>query len=92
MLAKLMLAERFLEAVRADCLCGCSSSAGQCEDLRFLEENLNTACPAIRLMMTKAKQAKESSPASETAMLAEWKASDVVYIGLGWYLRSRVSI
>lgn len=78
-LAKLMLAERFLPKLFEQiAYVAAVHPQGQCEDLRLLEENLNTALPSDSPDDEDKKQAKESSPASETAMLAEWKASDVV--------------
>lgn len=79
-LAKLMLAERFLPKLFEQiAYVAAVHPQGQCENLRFLEENLNTALPSDSPDDEEGKkQAKESSPASETAMLTEWKASDVV--------------
>lgn len=79
-LAKLMLAERFLPKLFEQiAYVAAVHPQGQCEDLRLLEENLNTALPSDSPDDEDKKQAKESSPASETAMLTEWKASDLVY-------------
>lgn len=78
-LAKLMLAERFLPKLFEQiAYVAAVHPQGQCEDLRLLEENLNTALPSDSPDDEDKKQAKESSQASETAMLTEWKASDVV--------------
>jgi len=78
-LAKLMLAERFLPKLFEQiAYMAAVHPQGQCEDLRLLEDNLNTALPSDSSDDEDKKQAKESSPASETAMLTEWKASDVV--------------
>jgi len=78
-LAKLMLAERFLPKLFEQiAYVAAVHPQGQCENLRLLEENLNTALPSDSPDDEDKKQAKESSPASETAMLTEWKASDLV--------------
>lgn len=78
-LAKLMLAERFLPKLFEQiAYVAAVHPQGQCEDLRLLEENLNTALPSDSPDDEDKKQAKKSSQASETAMLTEWKASDVV--------------
>lgn len=78
-LAKLMLAERFLPKLFEQiAYVAAVHPQGQCEDLRLLEESLKTALPSDSPDDEDKKQAKESLSVSETAMLTEWKASDVV--------------
>ena len=78
-LAKLMLAERFLPKLFEQiAYVAAVHPQGLCEALRLLEDNLNTALPSDSPDDEDKKQVKESSPASETPMFTEWKASDVV--------------
>ena len=80
-LAKLMLAERFIPTLFEQiAYIAAIHPKGQCEDLGFLEASLKAEVPDEKLN-TDAKGAesvKQVSARPETAVLAEWKASEVV--------------
>ncbi|MGO2009777.1 Qat anti-phage system ATPase QatA [Vreelandella alkaliphila] len=79
-LAKLMLAERFIPKLFEQiAYVSATHPKGQCEDLGLLEESLKTVATDEKPIDDKgAEDFQEISPQPETAVLAEWKASEVV--------------
>ncbi|EPN7234962.1 Qat anti-phage system ATPase QatA [Vibrio vulnificus] len=80
-LAKLMLAERFIPKLFEQvAYVAATHPKGQCADLEILEEDLKTVVPSEdHCIDDKAKiEHLEISPRIETPVLAEWKATEVV--------------
>lgn len=80
-LAKLMLAERFIPKLFEQiAYVAATHSKGQCEDIGKLEEDLKTVVPSEKPGIDdKVKVVPlDVSSRQETAVLAEWKATDVV--------------
>lgn len=79
-LAKLMLAERFLpKFFEQIAYASAINPKGQCEDLGLLEEGLKAKASDEKSTNSKSSEStKEKSIPSEATLLAEWKASDAV--------------
>lgn len=76
-LAKLMLAERFIPRLFEQiAFVAAVHPQGLCEDLETLEKSLLAAGGKDR--ESKAQKAAESVPASDNAVLTEWKSSETV--------------
>lgn len=74
-LAKLMLAERFIPKLFEQvAYVAATHPKGQCADLEILEEDLKTVVPSEDHCIDD----KEISPRIDTPVLAEWKATEVV--------------
>lgn len=78
-LAKLMLAERFIPKLFEQiAYIAATNPKGQCEDLEVLEAYLKTVAPVEKLDIDDTDKEVLSRTETETAVLAEWKATDVV--------------
>lgn len=78
-LAKLMLAERFIPKLFEQiAYVAAIHPQGQCEDLGLLEESLNVATAKEAPDEGKEKKAPEPATVTESTVLAEWKTSEVV--------------
>jgi len=78
-LAKLMLAERFIPKLFEQiAYVAAIHPQGQCEDLGLLEESLNVATVKEAPDEGKEKKAPEPAAVTESTVLSEWKTSGVV--------------
>ena len=79
-LAKLMLAERFIPRLFEQiAFVAAVHPQGTCEDLEALEKGLATAdTKTSKSSERKGKKAAEPGPVPDNAVLAEWKSSDTV--------------